>query len=62
MHAFGNERKSNQRIGRMLRLNPNEIAIVHILCYADTKDEDWVEEALKDLDPTKITYHTIGVS
>jgi len=62
MHAFGNERKSNQRIGRMLRLNPDETAIVHILCYANTKDEDWVEEALKDLDPTKITYHTIGVS
>lgn len=62
MHAFGNERKSNQRIGRMLRLNPDETAVVHILCYSGTKDEDWVEEALKDLDPTKITYHTIGVS
>jgi superfamily II DNA or RNA helicase len=62
MHAFGNERKSNQRIGRMLRLNPDETAIVHILCYANTKDEDWIEEALMDLDPTKITYHTIGVS
>jgi superfamily II DNA or RNA helicase len=62
MHAFGNERKSNQRIGRMLRLNPDETATVHILCYQNTKDEDWVEEALKDLDPEKITYQTIGRS
>ena len=56
MHAYGNERKSSQRIGRLLRLNPTETSIVHILCYKGTVDETWVGEALKDLDQTKIKY------
>lgn len=56
MHAYGNERKSNQRIGRLLRLNPDDVATIHILCYQDTVDEKWVKEALKDLDPEKIKY------
>lgn len=56
MHAYGNERKSNQRIGRLLRLNPDDCATIHILCYEDTIDEKWVKEALKDLDPTKIKH------
>jgi len=59
MHAYGNERKSNQRIGRLLRLNPTETAIVHILCYKDTVDEKWVEEALKDLDDKKIKFFDV---
>ena len=61
MHAYGNERKSNQRIGRLLRLNPEDTAIVHILCYKDTVDERWVTEALKDLDASKIKYHDVNV-
>lgn len=61
MHAYGNERKSNQRIGRLLRLNPEDTAIVHILCYKNTVDERWVNEALKDLDPKKITYYDTNV-
>jgi superfamily II DNA or RNA helicase len=56
MHAYGNERKTSQRIGRLLRLNPEEVAIIHILCYKDTVDERWINEALKDLDQTKIKY------
>jgi superfamily II DNA or RNA helicase len=60
LHAYGNERKSNQRIGRLLRLNPEETAIVHILCYQDTVDDRWVTEALKDLDPKKIKYFNIN--
>lgn len=56
MHAYGNERKSAQRIGRLLRLNPDDVATIHILCYQDTVDEKWVKEALKDLDPEKIKY------
>lgn len=56
LHAYGNERKSNQRIGRLLRLNPDEKAEIHILCYKDTVDEKWVESALQDLDPDKISY------
>jgi len=54
MHAYGNERKTAQRIGRMLRLNPNDRAIIHILCYKDTVDEKWVRDALANFDPTKI--------
>lgn len=60
MHAYGNERKSNQRIGRLLRLNPEDTAVVHILCYQNTVDERWVTEALKDLDQDKIKYHTVN--
>lgn len=56
LHAYGNERKSAQRIGRMLRLNPNEKAIVHILCYVDTVDEQWVGQALEKYDESKIKY------
>jgi superfamily II DNA or RNA helicase len=59
MHAYGNERKSSQRIGRLLRLNPGETAIVHILCYKDTVDEKWVTEALKDFDQKKIKYFDV---
>jgi superfamily II DNA or RNA helicase len=59
MHAYGNERKSNQRIGRLLRLNPDDTAIIHILCYKGTVDERWVTEALKDLDSSKITFHDV---
>jgi superfamily II DNA or RNA helicase len=56
MHAYGNERKTNQRIGRLLRLNPDMVSNVHILCYRDTIDTKWVQEALKSTDPNKITY------
>jgi superfamily II DNA or RNA helicase len=62
MHAYGNERKSNQRIGRLLRLNPTETATVHILCYKNTIDDKWVEEALKDLDSNKIKYFDVDES
>ena len=60
LHAYGNERKSSQRIGRLLRLNPNETSIIHILCYKESVDEKWVNEALKDLDQSKIKYFDIN--
>ena len=60
MHAYGNERKAQQRIGRMLRLNPDETATIHILCYQGTVDEKWVKDALNDFDESKITYITAG--
>jgi superfamily II DNA or RNA helicase len=56
LHAYGNERKASQRIGRMLRLNPDEKAIVHILCYEKTIDEHWVKMALEAFDSSKIKY------
>lgn len=55
-HAFGNERKAAQRIGRLLRLNPDETATVHLLLYQDTVDEHWVDQALAAFDPAKISY------
>lgn len=54
MHAYSNERKSSQRIGRLLRLNPKDRSTIHILMHADTIDEQWVSEALKDWDQSKI--------
>jgi superfamily II DNA or RNA helicase len=59
MHSYGNERKAAQRIGRLLRLNPTETSIVHILCYKNTVDEKWVNEALQDLDESKIKYFDV---
>ena len=56
MHAYGNERKSAQRIGRLLRLNPDETAMCHILCYKNTIDEQWVKKALADFSKDKIKY------
>ncbi len=56
MHAYGNEHKSSQRIGRNLRLNPEDQATVHILCYKDTVDEYWVKTALEDFDQSKILW------
>jgi superfamily II DNA or RNA helicase len=55
-HAFGNERKAAQRIGRLLRLNPDQTATVHLLMYQDTLDEHWVAQALDAFDPAKISY------
>jgi superfamily II DNA or RNA helicase len=59
MHSYGNERKSSQRIGRLLRLNPEDTAVIHVLCYAGTVDDKWVTEALKDLDQSKIKYFDV---
>ena len=61
MHAYGNERKAAQRIGRLLRLNPNEKAIVHILCYKGTVDEKWVTDALEGFDQSKIMWKNFDV-
>jgi superfamily II DNA or RNA helicase len=57
MHAYGNERKTAQRIGRLLRLNPTETATCHVLCYKGTQDEYWVQNALKGFDQSKIKYY-----
>jgi len=62
MHAYGNERKAAQRIGRLLRLNPDDKAIVHILCYMDTVDEKWVKDALEGFDQTKIMWKNFNVT
>lgn len=56
LHAYGNERKTAQRLGRNLRLNPNDKATIHILCYVDTIDVNWVASSLSSFDQTKIKY------
>ena len=56
LHSYGNERKSAQRIGRVLRLNPDEMADIHILMYPETVDKHWVKTALEDFDQNKIKY------
>jgi superfamily II DNA or RNA helicase len=61
MHAYGNERKASQRIGRLLRLNPQDKAIVHVLCYKGTVDEKWVKDALEGFDQSKILWKDYGV-
>jgi superfamily II DNA or RNA helicase len=62
LHAYGNERKASQRIGRLLRLNPDDKAIVHILCYMDTVDEKWVKEALEGFDQSKIMWKNFNIT
>ncbi len=57
MHAYGNERKTAQRIGRLLRLNPTEKATCHILCYKNSQDVKWVNSALSTFDQDKIKYY-----
>lgn len=54
MHAYANEKKLKQKIGRFLRLNPNEKSIIHLLCYEDTVDLLWCKQALKDFEQSKI--------
>lgn len=58
LHAYGNNRKAKQKLGRLLRLKPNEKAVVHILCYVNSVDKDWVSESLRHLDQTKIDWIT----
>lgn len=60
MHAYGNERKTAQRIGRLLRLSPDQKATCHILCYENTVDERWVNKALQTFDKDKIINHVPG--
>lgn len=57
MHMYsGNSSSSRQRIGRMLRLNPDDTSIIHVLCYKGTIDQVWVEDALEHFNPDKIVW------
>ena len=58
MHAHSNDTKTRQRIGRFLRLVVNKTAVIHILCYKNTIDEQWVKNSLASFDQTKIKYYT----
>lgn len=56
MHAYSNNRKASQKLGRLLRLNPEDTAGVHILCYRGTVDEAWVKSAIEHFDQEKIVW------
>lgn len=57
IHSYSNERKSAQRIGRLLRLNPDDEATCHILTYKDTVDIKWTMKALEDFDSKNIIMY-----
>lgn len=56
MHSYSNNRKAAQKIGRLLRLNPKDKADLHILCYGNSIDKDWVTNALSTFNQEKITW------
>lgn len=58
LHSYANPTKTTQRIGRLLRLKPeeNKVAIIHILVYQNTIDETWCSKALQEFDKSKIGY------
>lgn len=56
MHAYANNKKAAQKIGRFLRLNPDQTAQIHILCYANSIDKEWVTSALDAFDQDKIKW------
>jgi len=55
-HAYANNRKSAQKIGRFLRLNPNEKSTIHVLCYENSVDKGWVEQSLESFDSKNIKW------
>jgi superfamily II DNA or RNA helicase len=61
MHSYGNEKKASQKIGRALRLNKDEVANVHVLCFKNTVDETWVAKSLEDFDISKIKWIDWGL-
>lgn len=48
-----------QQIGRNMRLEPDELAIIHILIAHGTVDENWMTKALASFNQNKISYHSI---
>lgn len=54
MHSYGNEKKASQKIGRALRLNPDDKSNIHVLMYRNTVDVKWVQQSLESFDEEKI--------
>ena len=57
LHSYSNYIKTSQRIGRALRLNKFDTAEIFVLCYKDTVDEYWVQNALDPFDKDKINWY-----
>jgi superfamily II DNA or RNA helicase len=53
------KRQLIQRMGRNLRLREGHKGMIIIMVAEGTKDEEWVEEALGELDRSKIHYTTL---
>ena len=49
-----------QRIGRTLRIRPNHKSNIFVLVCKGTQDEVWMQNALRNLDQSKIEYKTIN--
>lgn len=61
MHSYsGASSKLRQRLGRLMRLKPDEVATIHVLCYKNTVDEKWCKDALEDFDSSNITYKNVS--
>ena len=58
----GNSPRTSQKLGRILRLNPDEIACLDILVYSGTQDEIWVRQVLEDYNPEKISWNDLKIS
>lgn len=48
-----------QRIGRNIRWRPGHEADIWIVCCKNTQDEVWVNKAIANLDPSKITWTSL---
>jgi hypothetical protein len=46
----------------MVRLSPDDKAVIHILCFKGTVDEDWVKSALAGFDEEKITWKDFNIT
>ncbi len=57
LHSYaGNSPKTRQKFGRILRLNPDDKATMHILMYNATVDYDWVHSAIEAFNSKKIIH------
>ena len=56
MHSYSSTSKAPQKLGRLMRLETDEVATLHVLCYKNTVDQDWVRMALSPYDLDKITW------
>lgn len=55
MHSYsGSSPKTQQKLGRILRLNPDDVAVLHVLYYQHTIDSTWMNSVLESFDQDKI--------
>ena len=50
-----------QRIGRTLRIRPGHKSNIYVIVCKDTQDEVWMQNALRNLDQSKIEYKPLKV-